>query len=149
MMEVGRQRIPESRSRHREAAAGTSQTGARYSQAHSGAGRAQCPAWRVQIDHGVHVDRCIIGVQGLIGEAHQLVTHSLVARSQCSVSSAGVTWSRRRRPITRRAAYSSEPAAVPGVQRQTGPPTGSYNSPPWTSPRTARAWRGCPYPGSV
>ena len=80
VMEVGRQRIPESRSRHREAAVCTSQTGARYSQAQSGTGRAQCPAWRILADHGAHVDWCVIGVQGLVKEAHQFVADSLVDR---------------------------------------------------------------------
>ena len=80
VMEVRRQRIPESRSRHREAAVCTSQTGARYSQAHSGTGRARCPAWRILADHGAHVDWCVIGVQGLVKEAHQFVADSLVDR---------------------------------------------------------------------
>ena len=78
VMEVRRQRIPESRSRHREAAVCTSKSGARYSQAHSGTGRAQCPAWHILADHGAHVDWCIIGVQGLVKEAHQFVADSLV-----------------------------------------------------------------------
>ena len=86
MMKVRRQRISDSRSLHREArTARTSETGARYSQAHDGAGRAKCPAWRVHSDHEPHVGRCMIGVQGLIEKAHQFVTHSLVDRQpvQC------------------------------------------------------------------
>ena len=78
--EVRRERTPESRSRHREAAVCTSQTGARYSQAHSATGRAQCPARRILADHGAHVDWCVIGVQGLVNEAHQFVADSLVNR---------------------------------------------------------------------
>ena len=86
MMEVRRQRIPESRSRHREAAACTSQTGARYSQEHSGTGRAQCPAWRILADHGAHVDWCVIGVQGLVKEAHQFESESDQERADDSDS---------------------------------------------------------------
>ena len=105
VMEVRRQRIPESRSRHREAAVCRSQMGARCSQAHSGTGRAQCPAWSILADHGAHVDWCVIGAQGLVKEAHQFVADSLVDRQrQCSACNAGVTWSHRRRPITKRAA---------------------------------------------
>ena len=73
VMKVGRQRIPDSRSRHWEATARTSQTGAGYNQAHSGAGRAKCPVWRVLTDHGAHVGRCIISVHGLIEEAHHFM----------------------------------------------------------------------------
>ena len=65
--------------------------------------RSPLPAWRVQTDHGAHVGRCIIGVQGLIEEAHEFVTRSLhggSAASACSASKAGVTWSRLRRLIT-------------------------------------------------
>ena len=78
VMEVGRQCIPESRSQRREAAVWTSQMGARYSQAQSGTGRMQCPAWRILADRGVHVDWCVIGVQHLVKEAHQFVADSLV-----------------------------------------------------------------------
>ena len=52
----------------------------RSSGPHSCAGRAQCPAWLVRTDHGAHVGRCNIDVQGLIEEAHQFVTCSLVDR---------------------------------------------------------------------
>ena len=84
-MEVRRQGIPESRSRHREAAVGTSQTFARYSQAHSVTRRAQCPAWHILADHGAHVDWCVISVQGLVKEAHKFVADSSVDRQpvQC------------------------------------------------------------------
>ena len=44
---------------------------------------------------------------------------------------------------------SSGLAAVPGVQWQTGLPTKSYSSQPWTSPRTARPWHRYPCPESV
>ena len=148
VMKVGRQHIPESRSWHQEAAAHTSQTGARYSQVHSGTGRVQCPAWRVQTDHGAHVGQCIIGVQGLIEEAHQSVTHSLVDAPP--VQPPMLEWHGHAGAYPSPGEqHSSGTAAVPGVQQQTGPPTESYSSPPWTSPRTAQPWRRCPCPGSV
>ena len=78
VMKVRRQCIPEGRGQRREAVVCTSQTGARYRQAHSGTGRARCPAWRILADHGAHVDQCVIGVQGLVKEAHQFVADSQV-----------------------------------------------------------------------
>ena len=81
MMEVRRKRIPESRSQHRETAVCASQPGARYSQAHMAlAEHSALPDVYCMADHGVRVDRCIIGVQGLVKEAHQFVADSLVDR---------------------------------------------------------------------
>ena len=88
VMEVRRQCVPESRSQHREAAVCTSQTGAGYSQADSGNGRTQYPAWRILADNGAHVDQCVIGVHAGFCEGGTLVCGRLAggSASRCSAS---------------------------------------------------------------
>ena len=119
-MEVRRQHIPENRSRHQDAAVCTSQTGARYSQTHSGTGRAvACLAytgWPWSSGRPEHY-RCTGSCKG-----RKSVCSRLAGGSAASAAPPMQEWhghsTTDSSPGER---HSSGPAAFPGVQRQTGP----------------------------